>query len=245
MVTAGVLLVAYLVGSIPSGYLLVRAAKGLDVRRYGSHNVGAINVVRVGGARLGVATLCADVGKATGTLFVGKALALHSSVIAAAAFLVMVGHAYSIWFLLREGRFAEGKSVASGLGVMLGLAGIGVLPWPLALAPLGVWLCGLLLPRLVTGRWWHISPATMLATATMPIAVWIAHPASSYLVLSLAMAALILVRHKNNIKRLLSGTEPRLGERLANADGDCPPEHSSKCECIAQGSEAKTQGGKP
>lgn len=244
MVTAGVLVVAYLVGSIPSGYLLVRAAKGLDVRRYGSHNVGAINVVRVGGPWLGAATLCADVGKAAGALFVTKALALHSIVIAAAAFLVMVGHAYSIWFLVTERRFSEGKSVASGLGVMLGLAGIGVLPWPLALAPVGVWLCGLLVPRLITGRWWQISPATMLATATMPIAVWVAHPTSAYLILSGAIAVLILVRHKNNIKRLLSGTEPRLGERLANAHGNCAPEHSSKCEYIAQGSEAKTQGGK-
>jgi glycerol-3-phosphate acyltransferase PlsY len=244
MVTAGVLLAAYLVGSIPSGYLLIRAAKGVDVRRYGSHNVGAINVVRVGGPTLGLMTLCADVGKAAGTVFATRALALSASVIAAAAFLVMAGHAYSIWFLVTERRFSEGKSVASGLGVMLGLAGIGVLSWPLALAPLGVWLCGLLIPRLVTGRWWHISPATMLATITMPVAVWVAHPASSYLILAVAMATLILVRHKNNIRRLRNGTEPRLGERHANVEGERQPEHSSKCEHIAHGSEAKAQGDK-
>jgi glycerol-3-phosphate acyltransferase PlsY len=245
MVTAGALLLAYLVGSIPSGYLLVRVAKGLDVRRYGSHNVGAINVVRVGGPWLGLATLCADVGKAAAVVFVTKALALPTSVVAAAAFLVLAGHAYSIWFLLREGQFAEGKSVACALGVMLGLGGIGALPWHLALAPLGVWSFGLLAPRLVTGRWWWISPATMLATTAMPVAVWVAHPGSPYLVLSGAMAALILVRHKNNIKRLLSGTEPRLGERLANTGGDSPPEDPSKHERIAERPRLQAQGGGP
>jgi len=245
MVTAGVLLLAYLVGSIPSGYLLVRAARGLDVRRYGSHNIGAINVVRVGGPWLGLATLCADVGKAAVVVFVTRALALPAGVIAAAAFLVMAGHAYSIWFLLREGRCAEGKSVACALGVMLGLAGIDALPWHLALAPLGVWAFALVGPRLVSGRWWYISPATMLATTAMPVAVWAAHPASPYLILAVAMAALILARHKHNIARLLSGTEPRLGERLAYAGGGARPGDSDTYDQAAEQRQLQAQGGRP
>jgi len=215
MVTVGVLVAAYLVGSVPFGYLLLRAARGLDVRAYGSHNMGAINVARVGGVWLGLATLVADVGKAMGTVFVTRRLGMSATVVAAAALLVMVGHAYSLWFLLRDGRFAEGKSVACALGVMMGLALTSVLPWQLALAPLGLWVLGLLAPRVLTGRWYWISPVTMLASACIPLAVWAAHPPRPYLLLSLAMAALILIRHKNNIRRLIAGTEPRLGERLA------------------------------
>jgi len=215
MVTVGVLVAAYLVGSVPFGYLLLRAAKGLDVRAYGSHNMGAINVARVGGVWLGLATLAADVGKAMGTVFMTRCLGMSATVVATAALLVMVGHAYSLWFLLREGRFAEGKSVACALGVMIGLALTGVLPWRLALAPLGLWLVGLLAPRVLAGRWYWISPVTMLASACIPAAMWVAHPPRPYLILSLAMAALILARHRNNIRRLIAGTEPRLGERVA------------------------------
>lgn len=217
MVTVVVLVAAYLVGSVPFGYLLLRAAKGLDVRAYGSHNMGAINVARAGGVWLGLATLVADVGKAMGTVLVTRRLGVSATVVATAAFLVMVGHAYSLWFLLRDGEFAEGKSVACALGVMIGLALISVLPWQLALAPLGLWVLGLLGPRVLAGRWYRISPVTMLASACIPLAVWAAHPPRPYLFLSLAMAVLILIRHKNNIRRLIAGTEPRLGERLPEA----------------------------
>jgi glycerol-3-phosphate acyltransferase PlsY len=219
MIATDVLLLAYLVGSIPFGYLLVRAMRGKDVRGYGSHNMGAINVARVGGVWLGVATLIADVGKAMATVLGARRLSMPASVIAAAAFLVMVGHAYSLWFLLRDGRFAEGKSVACALGIMIGLARLSVLPWRLALAPLGLWVFGLLAPRLLAGRWYWISPVTMLASVCIPAAVWAAHPPRPYLVLSVAMAALILVRHGNNIRRLIAGTEPRLGGRPAQVAG--------------------------
>jgi acyl phosphate:glycerol-3-phosphate acyltransferase len=222
MMTVGALAAAYLVGSVPSGYLLLRAVKGIDVRAYGSHNVGAINVARAGGIWLGLATLAADAGKALAVVVVSWSLGLSTADVAAAALLVMVGHAYSVWFLLRDGHFAEGKSVACGLGVLVGLAVIGVLPWALALAPLGLWVLGLLAPRLLTGRWNRISPVTMLATVSIPLVVGAAHPPVSYLYLSLTMAALILVRHKNNIRRLLAGTEPRLGERRAERVVDNP-----------------------
>jgi glycerol-3-phosphate acyltransferase PlsY len=223
MMTAGVLLLAYLVGSIPFGYLLVRVAKGLDVRAYGSHNLGAINVARVGGIWLGLATLCADVGKAIAVVLILHGLAMPATAIAAAAFLVMLGHAYSLWFLIRDRRFAEGKSVACALGIMIGLARLSILPWRLALAPLGLWVVGLVAPRVLAGRWYWISPVTMLASACIPAAMWAAHPPRPYLILSVAMAALILVRHRNNIRRLVAGTEPRLGERRANTAGDGLP----------------------
>jgi len=209
---------AYLVGSIPSGYLLVRARRGLDVRDYGSHNVGAINVIRVGGVGLGLGTLFADLGQALGLVLLAAAVAPSPGIVASAAFLVLVGHAYSVWFWLRERRFSEGKSVASSLGVLIGLAVLGAWPWWVAAVPVGVWRVGLIGPRLVTGRWFWISPATMAATLSVPLAVWAARPAAPYLALSVALAGLILVRHQNNIRRLCAGTEPRLGERQPMAD---------------------------
>jgi glycerol-3-phosphate acyltransferase PlsY len=208
---------AYVVGSVPSGYLLVRAFRGRDVRQYGSHNVGAINVFRVGGTKLGALTLIADIGKAVVVVLAAAAVTDRPWLIAASALAVLIGHAFSIWFLLREHRFSEGKSVASGLGVLLGLVIAGKLPWPVVATPLGVWAAGLLLPRLLTGRWWCISPATMAATLAIPVVVCATHPALPYQLLALLMSALILLRHKNNIRRLIAGTEPKLGEARVSA----------------------------
>ncbi len=226
MVTTSFLcLLAYLVGSIPSGYLLVRATCRLDVRDYGSHNVGAINVVRVAGLWLGLVTLLADIGKALGIVLLAAVVTPSVWTVACAAFLVMVGHAYSAWFFLQERRFSEGKSTACALGVLVGLVSLGALPWWAVVVPVGVWVTGLVGPRLLTGRWYWISPATMAATVSIPLAVWAAHPRIAYLSLSVCMAVLILLRHPNNIRRLLAGTEPRLGDRVplsATADARSP-----------------------
>lgn len=213
LTTAGLGVAAYVVGSIPSGYLLVRAFRKLDVRDYGSQNVGAINVFRVGGPGLGLLTLLADAGKALMVVLIAAAIAPSAGTIASAAFLVMVGHAYSAWFLLTERRFSEGKSVACCLGCLIGLAWVGASYMPLV--PVGVWAAGLLGPRVLTGRWCCISPATMAAAISVPLAVSAARPATPYMILAVAMAALVLVRHKNNIRRLLAGTEPRLGQPVS------------------------------
>ncbi|MGC9318900.1 MAG: glycerol-3-phosphate acyltransferase [Armatimonadota bacterium] len=206
-------LVAYLVGSIPSGYLIVRALRGVDVRDYGSKNVGAINVFRAGGRWLGIATLLADVGKAVGVVVVVGLLGLGPWVVCAAALSVMVGHALSAWFLLVEGRLSEGKSVACFLGVVVGLAWLGLVPWQVAAVPPALWVAGLAVPRLVTGRWWLISPVTMTAAVSVPVLVWLSGVGGAPLLLSVAMALLVLARHRSNIIRLWHGTEPRLGER--------------------------------
>jgi len=244
MVTITALLLAYLVGSVPFGYLFVRAMTGLDVRSYGSHSAGAINVSRVAGVWIGLATLVADAGKAVAVVLVTAAAHMPASTVAAAAFMVMVGHAYSLWFLVKGGRPAEGKSVACALGILIGLARIGVLPWRLALAPLVVWALGLLAPRMLTGRWYWISPATMLASLCIPAVVRAAHAPSPYLALSVAMTALILVRHRNNIKRLLAGTEPRLGQRAALAADVRPGLRDSAAQQRTPTSAPRAEGGR-
>jgi len=210
-----VCVVAYLVGSLPSGYLLVRAMRGLDVREFGSHNVGAINVFRVGGRWLGIATLLADVAKALAVVVGAWALGFPAWVVCLAAFGVMLGHSLSVWFLLAEGRLSEGKSVACALGVVTGLAAIGLWPWYVAALPPALWLTGLLGPRLLLGHWERISPVTMTAITSVPVIAWLAGVRGPGLLLAVGMAVLVLARHKSNIIRLWRGTEPRLGERHA------------------------------
>lgn len=209
-----VIVAGYIIGSVPFGYVLVRLACGKDVRDCGSHNIGAVNVYRLAGPWLGALTLLLDAGKAVVMVVVAAALTGEPAVTAAAAFSVMVGHAYSAWFLLSERRLSGGKSVASGIGVLAALAALGALPWWSALLPVGVWSIGLVGPRLVTGRWWCVSMATLPATLCLPVAISASHRAPPYLALSLAMAALILARHVGNLARLRAGAEPRLGQRL-------------------------------
>jgi len=191
LTTSFLCLLAYLIGSLPSGYLLVRATRRLDVRDYGSHNVGAINVFRVGGLWLGLATLLADISKALAIVLLAATVAPSVWTVACAAFLVMVGHDYSSWFLLQDGRFSGGKSVACALGVLLGLASMGALSWWAAAGPVGVWVTGLLGPRLLTGRWFCISPVTMAAAVAIPVAVWATHSATAYFSLSVGDSALL------------------------------------------------------
>jgi glycerol-3-phosphate acyltransferase PlsY len=220
-----VVVAAYLIGSIPSGYLLVRSARRIDLRDYGSQGIGAINACSVAGPGIGMATLLLDTGKALVVVLLAAPLARSPWVIAAAAFAVMAGHAYSFWLFLRERRFSDGKCVACALGALVGLAYIGALPWQTPAAVVGVWLAGLLGPRAIRGRWSPISPATMAAAAALPVIVYIARPVGAYFALAVATAALILVRHKGNVRRLLAGTEPPLDRRLsrrASAEGNGP-----------------------
>jgi len=213
-VTCVLSLLAYALGSIPTGYLLVRARHGVDIRRFGSRNVGAINVLSVGGPGLGILTLLCDAAKAfVAVVFVhlSTSSSWTTSVVALA---VMTGHAYSGWFYLKERRFSEGKSVACGLGVIVGVAVFGGWAWYVAALPLAVWLMGLGVPRLLTGRWFPVSLATMTATLSLPIAALVSGTEPAYMVLSLSMAGLILIRHKNNLRRLFDGSEPSLDERL-------------------------------
>jgi glycerol-3-phosphate acyltransferase PlsY len=210
----GLAVLAYLIGSVPCGYLLVRWRRGLDVRQHGSHNVGAINVLRVGGPRLGLLTLLCDAAKAWAVVVLAWHLLASPWDVVACALAVAVGHAYSVWFLLAEGHFAEGKSVATTLGVLLGLAQISQLPWMAVLVVLGVWITGLVGPRLVTGRWQPLSLATISATLTMPVTVWAASADRPWVALGAALAALVLWRHRPNLARLLSATESSAADAI-------------------------------
>ena len=190
-------LIAYLLGSVPFGYLIVRWQKGIDVRATGSGSIGATNVMRnLGVAGFGV-TFLLDVGKGTGSvLLAAKMTANDPRWVAAAAVAAILGHCFPVWL-----KFCGGKGVATGVGVFI------------ALAPIQVGLV-LAIFALVVGIWRYISLGSILATAAFPVLVYfLKHPPLPIVLGAAAGAAIIIAKHHSNIRRLLSGTENRLGTK--------------------------------
>lgn len=193
---------AYLLGSIPFGYLLVRFVRHEDIRTTGSGNIGATNVLRSGAKGLGLATLLLDLGKAFLAVEIAKLLAPGNFDLAtASAVAAVVGHCYPFWL-----RFKGGKGVASALGVFLALTG------PSALCILMVFILIVALTR-------YVSLASIIAAATLPFFALYFVPQRSPVVIAgfLFITFLIIAKHHQNIRRLLAGTESRFGSRKAAA----------------------------
>ena len=193
------LLAAYLIGAIPVGFLVARAAGGTDIRRSGSGNIGATNVLRTLGWGLAVLTLVGDVVK--GYLAVSAASAIGTEAWSAAggAVAAVVGNCWPLFLAFRGG-----KGVATGLGAFLALV-----PW--AVAPAAVlWL-------VVTSLSRYVSLASIVGCVSLPVAAaLLGYPRHS--VVAAALVALIIMwRHRENIARLLGGTEHRLGGRARAA----------------------------
>ena len=191
----------YLLGSIPFGLILTRAAGTTDIRGIGSGNIGATNVLRTGRKGLAAATLLCDVLKGTAAvviatwLWAGQA-GMPDLVAALGAFL---GHLFPVWL-----KFRGGKGVATYIGILLGLA------WPVALIFVGVWIVAAALAR-------YSSLSSLIASAVTPAALWLF---GSYeeAVLFLLLTALVWVMHRANIARLLAGTEGKIGKGPAAND---------------------------
>jgi acyl phosphate:glycerol-3-phosphate acyltransferase len=193
---------AYLLGSIPFGYLLVKIFRNQDIRATGSGNIGATNVARSGAKGLGIATLLLDLGKAFAAVKIAQHLAPGNYDLAvAAAVAAILGHIFPVWL-----GFRGGKGVASALGVFLALT------WPSALAILGVFLVVFLITR-------YVSLASIIAAATFPLFAFYFVPFRTPIVIIgfLFIPLLIIVKHYQNIRRLLSGTESRFGSRNVTA----------------------------
>jgi len=186
-----VLLVAYLVGGIPFGYLLVKLKTGEDVRSKGSGNIGATNVLRTTGRAIAVVTLLLDIAKGFFAVWFAAWLTGESPEwMSAAALAVMAGHAYPVFL-----KFQGGKAVASFIGAFLYLT-----PIPLAAA--------LLLFVIVVAATQHISMGSIVAAGSLPFAVWmIEHPPAAVVMASIAAAAFIIYRHRANIERIRAGNE--------------------------------------
>ncbi|WP_052075665.1 glycerol-3-phosphate 1-O-acyltransferase PlsY [Sphingomonas taxi] len=184
------LLLGYVLGSIPFGVILTRLAGAGDLRSIGSGNIGATNVLRTGRKGLAAATLLLDLAKGAAAVWLAEWLFPGDGMIAAAA--AFVGHCYPIWL-----RFKGGKGVATLMGIVLALH------WPMGLVYAAVWL-GLLAGLRIS------SVAGMAAAVSAPVSGAL-FGRFDLVMLLLALAAIVLWKHRDNIERLLAGTEPRIG----------------------------------
>lgn len=187
-----VVIVAYLIGSIPFGYLIVRGKIGADIRETGSGGTGATNVSRRAGKVAGVLTLVLDALKGAAAVFIAARLTHSDSLIAASAIAVLIGHIFPVWL-----RFRGGKGVATGAGVFLVLA-------PAALLYAGF----LFLAVVVLTR--YVSLGSIVAAATIPLFVWVQNGPRPVLIAAVVGALLIVFAHRGNIGRLAHGTEARI-----------------------------------
>ena len=185
-----ILVAAYLIGAIPTGVIMTKLASGEDIRKVGSGNIGATNVYRTAGRKLGVITLIGDCLKGVIPLLLVISLFNYQgnnlALVALAAFL---GHCYPIYL-----GFKGGKGVATALGIFL------------VLSPKSI-LCTLALFALILWRWRYISLASISAAAAVPFLVFLFERSLPLFLATLLIAAIVIWRHRANIDRLLTGTE--------------------------------------
>jgi glycerol-3-phosphate acyltransferase PlsY len=187
---------AYLLGSVPFG-LLIGWWRGVDVRERGSRNIGATNVLRVVGKVEAAATLLLDGLKGAAPVLAARALAAGDAWVAAAGLSAFLGHCFPVFL-----RFRGGKGVATGLGAVLA-----ALPL-VGLTAVLVWLLTALCFR-------YSSLAALVAAGSIPVATAAREGRGPLLVFTVALAALIVVRHHENIRRLWRGEEQKIGQRAA------------------------------
>jgi acyl phosphate:glycerol-3-phosphate acyltransferase len=225
-----IIVVSYLLGSIPFGYLLVKLFRGQDIRESGSGNIGATNVARSGAKGLGALTLFLDALKGFVAVWhasYGASRHLHDTIgllhpdlvpnmMAAAALAAVIGHVFPVWL-----KFKGGKGVATALGVF-------ILLFPKAL------VVSLIIFILVVAISRYVSLGSVLATIALPISAYFLEDSAhlyqnkgwrinwAVFVPACATCLLIVAKHHQNIRRLLAGTESRLGEKKSDATEDQP-----------------------
>lgn len=211
-------LAAYFLGSIPTGYLVGKILKGIDLRQEGSGSTGATNVLRTLGTGPAIFVLCVDVLKGVGAIALVKwtyYLDITSKLaplpilegwlpwmITAAGLLAVVGHSRSIWL-----GFAGGKSVATSLGVLLAMS------WVVGLATLGVFALCLAISRIV-------SVSSIAGAIAVSGIMYATHQPLPFILFGLAGGIYVIWRHRSNIQRILDGTEPRIGQKLETATNE-------------------------
>lgn len=182
----------YLLGSIPFGLVLTRLAGLGDVRKIGSGNIGTTNVLRTGRKDLAAATLLLDAGKGLAAVLVAQAFGPDPTVFAALG--ALLGHLFPVWL-----RFRGGKGVATCFGILFGLA------WPAGLVAAALWLGTAALFR-------FSSLSALVAVLSAPFCLWFWSSQQNG-ELGIVLAILVFARHAGNIRRLIQGTEPRIGEK--------------------------------
>jgi glycerol-3-phosphate acyltransferase PlsY len=210
----GILGLAYLLGSFPTGFLLVKGLKDIDIRDYGSGGTGATNVLRTVGKGPALVVFGVDLLKGSAAVwmaqwlfplllarFGGDGLVLAQPwVDMLAGLMALLGHSRSVWL-----GFTGGKSVATGLGVLSAMA------WPVALGALGMFGLTLALSRIV-------SLGSMLAALAAVILMVVTGQPLAYILVAILGGGYVILRHRGNIQRLLAGTEPRIGQSVGTAE---------------------------
>jgi len=181
---------AYLLGSVPTGLLLAKAL-GVNIRESGSGNIGATNVYRTIGRKLGIITLIGDCLKGLIPVLLAKSLGLPDVWVAAIGLAALLGHVFTIFL-----GFKGGKGVATALGVFLGTS------------PLSV-LAALVIFAVVLYTWRFVSLASIVAAALIPALVWFTDGKQETVLMAVAIAAVVIFRHQENISRLRAGTESK------------------------------------
>ena len=187
-------ILSYLLGSVPSG-LIIGKLSGLDVRNAGSGNIGATNVARLLGKKGGLLTLVADMAKGLIPVLAVQQMGLGDPIAALVGIGAFVGHLYPVFL-----NFKGGKGVATGFGVLLGLA-------PLAATILLVIFAAVAFSTRI------VSLSSMVTAVAAPLLLWLFYYSPTYIMMATLMAIMIVFRHYANIQRLLNGTEPRFGTR--------------------------------
>jgi acyl phosphate:glycerol-3-phosphate acyltransferase len=188
--------IGYLLGSIPFAFLLSRRFGGIDIRRTGSGNVGAANVLRTSGARAAIVVMLLDVAKGAGSVLVAQRWMAGDTAPAAAGLAAIIGHIYPVWL-----RFRGGKGVATACGVFTVLTPGAMLPAVLLFVAT-VWATG------------FISLGSLMASVALgPLAYGLEAPRAA-VAAALGAAAVIVFRHRSNLARLRTGTERRISQRV-------------------------------
>ncbi len=201
-ISGGLLILAYLLGSLPTGFAIAKLVQGIDIRDHGSGNTGATNVFRVVGKQAGITVLIIDLIKGLSAVLIARfimaqfaddGLSLSTWIQTFAGLLAILGHSRSVWL-----NFTGGKSAATGLGVILALA------WPVGLGTAAVF-------GLVFGLSRTVSLGSISAAMAAPALMFFTQQPLPFVLLVLLGGIYVIIRHRSNISRLLAGTEPKLG----------------------------------
>jgi len=187
------IIASYLIGAIPTGVVLARAFSSTDIRQEGSGNIGATNVTRVLGKKLGALTLAGDLLKGFLPVCIGSFLVSSLNVVCLMGMAAFLGHLFPVYL-----RFKGGKGVATALGVFLYFAPLVIL------IEIAIFIA-------VVGIWKYVSLGSLIAAAAIPLLLLLFASPKPVVLLSSAFALLIFIKHKANIQRLLSGTENKFG----------------------------------
>jgi len=192
LLAAGGFLLGYVFGSIPCGLWLVKAFHGIDIRKYGSGNIGTTNVFRTVGPKTAAAVLVGDMLKGILALYIVSKFSADPVIIAVTALGALLGHNYSLFL-----GFKGGKGVATGLGLFLYMLPLG------AAAGLGVWIIIVLITR-------YVSLGSVIAAIAAAFTGWYLNYPTPFAVFGTLACLFVIIRHKDNIRRLLDGTESKI-----------------------------------